>query len=150
MDKKSRTLLNTAIGFLEGLHFRPEDIMVTGSIALDMQGLKPRNRFIHDVDLIIKMDEPTWRNLKLLEAINLVDEVKDNMYPGRKDTIFFKFKDVTLNIWRNDMAEESNLKDSETGVYVASASHIIQAKKDYNREKDVRDINAIIKQILDR
>ena len=96
MDKKSRTLLNTAIGFLEGLHFRPEDIMVTGSIALDMQGLKPRNRFIHDVDLIIKMDEPTWRNLKLLEAINLVDEVKDNMYPGRKDTIFFKFKDVTL------------------------------------------------------
>ena len=70
------------------------------------------------------------------------------MYPGRKDTIFFKFKDLVLNIWRNDMEEKSDLRDAETGVYVATAANTIKAKKDYNREKDVRDIISIVKNIL--
>ena len=148
MNTKSRTLLNTAVDFLKGLHFKPENIMVTGSIALDMQGMLPKGHEVHDVDLIIKMDEQDWRCLKLLEAINLVDEGKDTMYPGRRDTIFFKFDDVILNIWRNTWEEDSPLNDAETGVYVATAKKIIKAKKDSNREKDVRDINAIIKQIL--
>lgn len=148
MRKASRKLLDAAVAYLDILGFKPENIIVTGSIALDMQGLLPENHNVHDVDLIIRMDEKSWRCLKLLEAVNLADEGKDNMYPGRKDTIFFKFKDLVLNIWRNDMEEKSNLRDADTGVYVATAAHTIKAKKDYNREKDVRDINAIIKQIL--
>ena len=148
MRKASRKLLDTAVSYLTILGFKPENIIVTGSIALDMQGLLPEGHEIHDVDLIIKMKEDSWRCLKLLEAVNLANEEKDNMYPGRKDTIFFKFKDVTLNIWRNDMEEKSDIRDAVTGVYVATAAHTIKAKKDYNREKDVRDINAIIKQIL--
>lgn len=147
MNKKSRTLLNTAVEFLKALHFKPENIMVTGSIALDMQGMLPKGHEVHDVDLLIRMSEQDWRNLKLLEAINLVDEGKETMYPGRRNTIFFKFNDLILNIWRNDL-EKSPIKDAETGVYVATAKHIIKAKRDYNREKDVRDITAIIKEIL--
>ena len=147
MNKKSRILLNAAVDFMQTLHFKAEDIMVTGSIALDLQGMLPKGHEVHDVDLLVRMSEQDWRNLKLLEAINLVDEGKETMYPGRRDTIFFKFSDLILNIWRNDL-EESPIKDAETGVYVATAKHIIKAKKDYNREKDVRDITAIIKEIL--
>ena len=148
MRKQSRKLLDTAVAYLNILGFKPENIIVTGSIALDMQGLLPDEHDVHDVDLIIRMDEQSWRCLKLLEAINLADEGKDNMYPGRKDTIFFKFNDLVLNIWRNDMEEKSDLRDAETGVYVATAAHTIKAKKDYNREKDVRDIISIVKNIL--
>ena len=148
MRKQSRKLLDTAVAYLNILGFKPENIIVTGSIALDMQGLLPDEHDVHDVDLIIRMDEQSWRCLKLLEAINLADEGKDNMYPGRKDTIFFKFKDLVLNIWRNDMEEKSDIRDAVTGVYVATAAHTIKAKKDYNREKDVRDIISIVKNIL--
>lgn len=155
MDIEGRSMLNASVEFLKKLHFKAEDIMVTGSIALDMQGLKPRNRKVHDVDLLVKMDDQTWRCLKLLEAISMSDEEKnDNMYPGRKDIVIFKchYKNMNfvINIWKNDWNEGSSLKDWETGIRVATAWHIIQAKKRYNREKDVRDINAIIKQILDR
>lgn len=148
MRKQSRKLLDTAVAYLNILGFKPENIIVTGSIALDMQGLLPDEHDVHDVDLIVRMDEQSWRCLKLLEAINLADEGKDNMYPGRKDTIFFKFKDLVLNIWRNDMEEKSDIRDAVTGVYVATAAHTIKAKKDYNREKDVRDIISIVKNIL--
>ena len=134
-----------AVTYLTILGFKPENIMVTGSIALDMQGLLPGEHEVHDVDLIIKMKENSWRCLKLLEAVNLADVEKDNMYPGRKDTIFFKFNDVTLNIWRNELEEKSDLKDEAN-----LTPEQVRAKKDYNREKDVRDINAIIKQILNR
>lgn len=148
MRESSKKLLNKAVDFLKVLHFKPEDIMVTGSIALDMQGLLPDSHSVHDVDLIIKMDDQSWRCLKLLETINMVDEEKETMYPGRKGIIFFKFKGITINIWKNDCSETSTLKDVETGVYVATAAHIINAKKNYNREKDVRDIYTIVKQIL--
>ena len=148
MRKQSRKLLDAAVAYLNILGFKPENIIVTGSIALDMQGLLPDEHDVHDVDLIVRMDEKSWRCLKLLEAVNLVDEGKDNMYPGRKDTIFFKFNDVTLNIWRNEWEEKSDLRDAVTGVYVATAAHTIKAKKDYNREKDVRDIISIVKNIL--
>ena len=72
MNNQNRVKLNKAVEILNGLHFKNENIMVTGSIALDVQGVS--NRIAHDVDLIIKMDEQTWRCLKLIEAINLADD----------------------------------------------------------------------------
>ena len=149
MNKKSRILLDAAVDFMQTLHFKAENIMVTGSIALDLQGLLPKEHDVHDVDLLIKTDEQSWRSLKLLEAIHLSDESNPckNTYPGSNEVIF-KFKDLTLNIWKNDWKEESSIKDASTGVYVATANRIIAAKKGYNREKDVRDICAIVKEIL--
>ena len=151
MNGKNRAKLNKALEILNGLHFKNEDIMVTGSIALDAQGVS--NRIAHDVDLIIKMDEQTWRCLKLIEAINLADDEvktsKDYDPISRKKIIFLNVDGLILNIWKYD--EESDwscIKDSETGVYVATVNHIIEAKKKYARDKDFKDIYKIIKGLI--
>ncbi len=151
MNSKNRAKLNKAVEILNGLHFKNENIMVTGSIALDAQGLLT-DRIAHDVDLIIKMDEQTWRCLKLIEAINLVDEddkFKDYDTPVRKKTVFLKVDGLVLNIWKYDEGSDwSDIKDADTGVYVATVNHIIEAKKKYGRDKDIVDIYNITKSIL--
>ena len=148
MNSKNRAKLNKAIEILNGLHFKNENIMVTGSIALDAQGLLT-DRIAHDVDFIIKMDEQTWRCLKLIEAISLVDEEdKFKDYPTKK-TIFLKAGGLVLNIWRYEEGSDwSDIKDADTGVYVATVNHIIEAKKKYGRDKDIVDIYNITKSIL--
>ena len=151
MNNQNRYFLQKAVKALKELHFKPENIMVTGSIALDMQGVS--NRVAHDVDLIIKMDEQTWRCMKLLEAINLADDEvkasKDYDLSERKKMIILNVDGLILNIWKYD--EESDwscIKDSETGVYVATVNHIIEAKKKYARDKDFKDIYEIIKGLV--
>ena len=152
MNNKNRVKLNKAIEILNGLHFKNENIMVTGSIALDAQGLLT-DRITHDVDLIIKMDEQTWRCLKLIEAVNLADDEdkvsKDYDSPERKKMILLKVDGLILNIWKYDKESDwSCIKDSETGVYVATVNHIIEAKKKYARDKDFKDIYEIIKGLV--
>ena len=151
MNSQNRGKLNKAVEIMNGLHFEDENIMVTGSIALDAQGVS--NRVAHDVDLIIKMDEQTWRCLKLIEAINLADDEvktsKDYDPISRKKIIFLNVDGLILNIWKYD--EESDwscIKDSETGVYVATVNNIIEAKKKYARNKDFKDIYEIVKGLL--
>lgn len=149
MNSKNRAKLKKAVEILNALHFKNENIMVTGSIALDAQGLLT-NRIAHDVDLIIKMDEQTWRCLKLIEAISLVDEDdKFKDYPVRNKTVFLKADGLVLNIWKYEEGTDwSEIKDVETGVYVATVNHIIEAKKKYGRDKDIIDIYNITKSIL--
>lgn len=150
MNNQNRVKLNKAVEILNGLHFKNENIMVTGSIALDAQGVS--NRIAHDVDFIIKMDEQTWRCLKLIEAINLDDEdkvSKDYDLPERKKMIILNVDGLILNIWKYDEGSDwSCIKDSETGVYVATVNHIIEAKKKYARDKDFKDIYKIIKELV--
>ena len=151
MNNQNRVKLNKAVEILNGLHFKNENIMVTGSIALDMQGVS--NRVAHDIDLIIKMDEQSWRCMKLLEAINLADDEdkvsKDYDLSERKKMIILNVDGLVLNIWKYDEESDwSEIKDAETGVYVATVNHIIEAKKKYGRDKDFKDIYEIIKKLL--
>ena len=152
MNSKNRVKLNKAIEILNGLHFKNENIMVTGSIALDAHGLLT-DRIAHDVDLIIKMDEQAWRCLKLIEAINLADDEdkapKDYDTQTRKKMIILNVDGLILNIWKYDEESDwSEIKDAETGVYVATVNHIIDAKKKYGRDKDFKDIYEIIKGLV--
>ena len=150
MSKRSLEYLNQAVDYLKQLHFKTENIMVTGSIALDMQGVLPVTRPIHDVDLIVKMDDQSWRCMKLIEAMANVDKSKNKDYEsGFKDMITLEFNNVKVNIWKHDNDFDwSTLKDTNTGVYVATVDHIIRAKKMYGRQKDWKDINEIVRNIL--
>ena len=154
MNKQNREQLNKAVEILKGLHFNVENIMVTGSIALDLQGLCPYGRVAHDVDIIIKMDDQTWKCMKLIEAINNADQenkinnlLKEEYAMARDKMIILNTDDLVLNIWRYN-SEWSDLKDNDTGVYVANVEHIINAKKSYARPKDFYDINSICTKIL--
>ena len=150
MNNQNKYFLQKAVKALKKLHFKPENIMVTGSIALDAQGVS--NRIAHDVDFIIKMDEQAWRCMKLIEAINLDDEdeaSKDYDLSERKKMIILNVDGLILNIWKYDEGSDwSCIKDSETGVYVATVNHIIEAKKKYARDKDFKDIYKIIKELV--
>ena len=151
MNNQNRYFLQKAVKVLKELHFKPENIMVTGSIALDMQGVS--NRIAHDVDLIIKMDDKTWRCMKLIEMINLVDDEvkapKDYDSQTRRKMIILNIDGLILNIWKYDeKIDWSCIKDSETGVYVATVNHILEVKKKYARDKDFKDIYRIIKGLL--
>lgn len=147
MNNQNRVKLNKAIEILNGLHFKNENIMVTGSIALDAQGVS--NRIAHDVDFIIKMDEQAWRCMKLIEAINLDDDEVNYDLSERKKMIILNVDGLILNIWKYDEGSDwSCIKDSETGVYVATVNHIIEAKKKYARDKDFKDIYKIIKELV--
>ena len=162
MNNQNKYFLQKAIKVLKDLHFKEENIMVTGSIALDLQGMAPAGRVAHDVDLIIKMDEQTWRCMKLIEAINNTNNKneifmdtpsglkvpKDEYSESRKNTIFLDVDGLVLNIWRYDGKEWSDIKEASTGVYVATAEHIINAKKMYARPKDYQDINSICVKLL--
>lgn len=54
-----------------------------------------------------------------------------------------------INIWRyDDFTDWSDIKDSNTGVYVATVNHILNMKKMYGRDKDFKDINEIVKSLL--
>lgn len=149
MNLYNKRLLAKTVDYLKSLHFKNEDIMVTGSIALKLQGLL-ESRPVHDVDFIIKMNELTWRNLKLLEAIESDDEEKKRFSSNRnKKTIFLKYDGVMINIWRyDDFTDWSDIVDVDTGVHVATVNHILNVKKMYGREKDLKDINEIIKGLL--
>ena len=151
MNNQNRYFLQKAVKVLKELHFKPENIMVTGSIALDMQGVS--NRIAHDVDLIIKMDDKTWRCMKLIEMINLADDEvkapKDYDSQTRRKMIILNIDGLILNIWKYDeKIDWSCIKDSETGVYVATVNHILEVKKKYGRDKDFKDIYGIVKGLL--
>ena len=151
MNNQNRYFLQKAVKVLKELHFKPENIMITGSIALDMQGVS--NRIAHDVDLIIKMDDKTWRCMKLIEMINLADDEvkvpKDYDSQTRRKMIILNIDGLILNIWKYDEESDwSEIKDEETGVYVATVNHIIEAKKKYGRDKDFKDIYRIVKGLL--
>jgi len=160
MNKENKIKLQKAVNVLKNLHFKEENIMVTGSIALDLQGVS--TRVAHDVDIIIKMDDQTWKCMKLIEAVNNVDNEneifmnlpgglkvpKDEYLNARKNTIFLDVDGLVLNIWRYE-GEWSDIREAETGVYVATIEHIINAKKKYGRPKDYQDINQICKKILE-
>lgn len=150
MNSNNKNLLKQGVDYLKRLHFNVENIMITGSLALDEQGLLPAGRKVHDLDFIIKMNDETWRCLKLLEAINSDSDDKNKFSSGKYyDTVFLKNGDMMLNIWRyNEYSDWSDIKDADTGVYVATVNHIILAKKQYGRDKDYKDINEIVKNLL--
>ena len=150
--KNNKQLLQKALKVLKGLHFKEENIMVTGSIALDIQGVLSRPA--HDVDFIIKMDDTTWGCLKLIEAINLTSEEKSATkkdYPihSKKNFVALEIDGVIVNIWRySENFDWSPIKDAETGVYVATVNNIINAKKLYGRDKDYKDIYKIVRNLM--
>ena len=149
MNLYNKRLLAKTINYLKSLHFDPDKIMVTGSIALKLHGFL-KSRPVHDLDFIIDMDELTWRQLKLLEAIESDDEEKKKFSSNvNKKMVFLKHDGMMINIWRHDdFTDWSDIKDADTGVRVATVSHILNVKKFYGREKDLKDINDIVKELL--
>lgn len=148
MNKENRKMLCEGIKFLNKMGVKSENIMLVGSIALDMQGFLPNNRTAHDLDIIIKTDDESWGCFKLFAAIYDDGSVKSSYL--NENNLIFTFGNIHFNIWRAMGTEKINgLKDSVTGVWVKPAAEILKVKKGYHRLKDLEDIQNIFKMILD-
>lgn len=145
MNNLNRSKLNIAVEILSVFGIKNTDIKLVGSIALDMQGLLPSDREVHDVDLIINTDDEHWKTFKNLDAIsNLINR---DFYPCT-DNVMFKCGDVILNMWKNTENIVTSIVDKNTGIYVKPAGEILAKKKEYGRLKDFKDINDICKKFL--
>lgn len=152
MNKKNSIRLENGVTLLKRLHIRPCDIMVTGSVALDIHGILPKWRKCHDLDFIVKVSDEDWGCMRLLEMIAGTGKHGSvyGEYGKKSDFITFKTKDgIIINVWKyNDSGEWSDLTDVHTGVRVAEVNHIISVKKKYARKKDYDDIIGIIDNII--
>lgn len=148
MRSENKKTLEKALHLLDRIGFERKNVMVTGSIALDIMGILPKGRLCHDADFIIKMDEKTWRMTKLLEEVANFNDDSGDIYPSNSEMVCIKTRSgLTLNIWRCD-SFDSTMRDGDTGIRIADFRHIINAKKSYGRKKDLIDINSICKELL--
>ena len=81
MKQKNRTLLNTAaLILMKQYKFDLDNVVLTGSLALDMYGLLPENREVHDVDVIVDVTDSEWGAIRLKSEI--IDELP-GLPPGQ-------------------------------------------------------------------
>ena len=143
MNSSNEKTLEKSLKILRRLHFKPENIMVTGSLALDIHGILPDNRISHDADFFVKMSADDWKCMKLIAAVY----GKENDYSCKDEQVSFTINDTTLNIWKNFPYENTRVKD-KSGIWVSPVENILAAKKGYGRKKDLDDIIAISKKVL--
>lgn len=147
MKESHKKMLDSAIKALNVFGVENKDIMVLGSIALDIVGLFPLNRHIaHDVDLMIRCDSTIEDKIRCMSKImNVVDSsnIKNTSY---NQSIMLN---VSINIWfvSKDYQFDTILK-LDNGVFVVKPIDCINKKKSYHRVKDYEDIRNIIFQIL--
>lgn len=141
-------MLKNLTFFIQRFKISPENVMVTGSIALLKQGLLPVGRFIHDIDIVIKGDKELENKLSVFtEMYGGTEKLKFSQEPEKKipnvkhKPYVFPYNNIEFNIWiqEPDSEFDSELKCSE-GFHIANVKHIFDAKKSYGRLKDVNDL----------
>ena len=153
MKQKHEQMLMEALTALNTMNIHNDNIMIVGSIALDICGLFPEYRNVaHDVDLVIKAEEhERKRIIELIRMLNKINQVdgKDLHVSSESSCYVLKLKNVVLNIWFYLPSDTFNTDIKlGNGVWVERPIDCINKKKIYNRQKDSRDITAIVKQIL--
>ncbi len=146
-------MLNQATNIMKALGVKPEQILLVGSIALDLQGMLPNKRVAHDVDFVITTDDETWKHI--LDFIKCMDQFPMNScdvdamfcYDG---CFFLEINNIKINLWRSTGEEKNHngLRDVYSGVLVKPAGEILKKKHEYNRTKDLNDILNICKSFM--
>lgn len=154
MKTKNKIKLDNAISVLNQMGIENNDIMVLGSITLDIVGLFPQTReSAHDVDVMIRCTKEKEKEiLNIIKVWNstLTDKEKEEQ-GSQSSTIVMNIpnKDLILNFWFVCPEYPFNtLIKLENGVWVEKPTDCIQKKKQYNRVKDLRDVRDIVLQIL--
>lgn len=143
MKDKTKKIFDQAISILNKMGIENKNIIVTGSVALDILGVLPDEHIIHDFDCIVKVDKNEMGLIKLICEIFKSDKTPSYI---SEDSRMIEINGLLLNIWFN--LPNINALVTYNGVFVKDMLSILAEKKKYNREKDVRDINQIVKKIL--
>lgn len=150
MIKSNEIKLNEAINILNKIGVNNNQIMVLGSIALDICGLFPPYRHeAHDVDLMIRCNKNQEGDIKrMCQLVNVVTGT-DSQIGSESSVTVMMCKNVIINLWFMDENLPFNtIMTLPNGVFVEKPIDCINKKKQYNRTKDMMDINSIIKHYL--
>lgn len=127
-------------------------LLVVGSLALEQCGLKI-GRLSHDIDLEVicsPQDEKMFEALAEQSHNNYykqpeIEEI-DGQYvnTGHKPYIF-KWDGVDVNVWCHaNCFSHPQIVRGELGLDYATVSSVLDRKLSYNRQKDYKDLMAII------
>lgn len=140
MKKETEQYFDKAISLLNKMGIENKDIVVTGSVALDILGVLPEKHKIHDFDCIINISNDKLPMFNLICEIFRAEGTSYYTYP------MLEIDGIKLNVFVNDSIENAIVEYK--GVKVNGLMSILKKKKEYKRVKDYQDINDIVKNIL--
>ena len=150
MKIKHQEMLSETVKTLNIFGIENKDIMICGSISLDICGLFPPYRHeAHDVDVFIRCDEKKTKEIQ--DFIRTVNQLSNSTTKGSEAyTWTLELKSgVIINIWfYNPDASFNTEMKLESGVWVQRPADCFSKKKSYGRVKDYRDLNNIAKMYL--
>lgn len=131
---------------LKVLSIKPENVLVVGSMALELVGISTP---IHDLDLEVRnMSEDLRKQLKILETSSLpVNGYIDHPDPNRFD---IKFRGVDINIWDvSNFTCSIPLNKPGFPCSFSDPMSVIKRKKEYGRLKDFKALQGLAIKILE-
>jgi hypothetical protein len=123
-----------------------EDFLLTGSFALSKLGLKVKSK---DLDLmLVKPKESTLQVLKDLEKENPPKNLINYPVSLKNRQLFrFMYEGTEVDVFIYHYSVPSDVQ-TKCGLKLASIQHIIKAKKDLNRPKDILQLMSLSKSII--
>ncbi len=151
--KNTEQKLQVLSGLLYKLGIKKEDVMLTGSIALRKHNMMPKGRYVHDIDIVVKADDELEKTLQVVTKLNggstFWMQRENNIVGVKHKPYIFSIEGLCFNVWTqsSDTEFDTEIKCKE-GWWLATVKHILDAKKSYGRDKDLRDINDIAADVL--
>lgn len=151
MVEKNKEMLDVTIKTLNTMGFENNNIMILGSIALDICGLFPMYRSnAHDVDVMVKCSEQ--KEKEIISLIKLINSTLSNkvISGSESSSIVLTLPNIIINFWfvREDYKFDTLIK-LDNGVWVENPADCFKKKRQYGRVKDYHDLqNIVITKIL--
>ena len=151
MVEKNKEMLDVTIKTLNTMGFENNNIMILGSIALDICGLFPMYRSnAHDVDVMVKCSEQ--KEKEIISLIKLINSTLSNkvIFGSESSSIVLTLPNIIINFWfvREDYKFDTLIK-LDNGVWVENPVDCFKKKRQYGRVKDYHDLqNIVITKIL--
>lgn len=159
MKYEHKRMVRACLNVLHEIGINSDDIMLVGSITFDVMGIFPTNKsFAHDVDVIVRVNDEMKKKIQQLTKITNVmtsgEYIPNQTYSTDyiRNIKYMTGHTVDLNIWTvpegTEFKTDIKLNDELDNIWVATLADTIKAKKQYNRAKDLVDINDIVKQLI--
>ena len=146
MVEKNKEMLDVTIKTLNTMGFENNNIMILGSIALDICGLFPMYRSnAHDVDVMVKCSEQ--KEKEIISLIKLINSTLSNkvISGSESSSIVLTLPNIIINFWfvREDYKFDTLIK-LDNGVWVENPVDCFKKKRQYGRVKDYHDLQNIV------
>lgn len=154
MTTENKIFVSDCLSVVKGFGIKENEIVITGSIALDICDLLPESRKVHDFDCFVYASKERIQELviKIQEFVNDSDgEILNCAYDGLTDenNIYFTLFGKTINIWFYSNHKVESII-TYNGIKVFSPRLIIKEKLSYGRGKDYEDSVNIIRRLLEK